>query len=236
MCHLSLMPKARKIAIMRIGIVGWGLEAQSAFRFFGPDHEYLIVNESPSKDFPTESDKIKIQFGAQVAPVGIGGQVEDLSYLRGVEDCDKIVFQPTAIFNLQKAYGDNQVFWTKATTAYDIFFENVPTKNIIGVTGTKGKGTTSTLIVEMLKATGCPVHIGGNIGTPILDLLPQIQADDWVVWELANFQLKTAHHSPHIGVCLMIVPEHLDWHPDMDDYLNAKADRKSTRLNSSHSS
>src|SRR6266404_5794461 len=207
---------------MKIGIVGWGLEAQSAYRFFGPEHEYLIVNEARQDDLPPESDKVKVQFLTNPAPPGIGGQVADLSYLQGIENCDKIVYQPTAYFNLQKAFGDNPDFWAKATTVYDIFFENCPTKNIIGITGTKGKGTTSTLIAKILEASGQTVHLGGNIGTPILDFLPDIQPDDWVVWELANFQLKTASHSPHIAVCLMITPEHLDWHPNLGDYLESK--------------
>jgi len=208
---------------MKIGIVGWGLEAKSAFKFFGPEHEYLIVNESAQDDFPAESEKIKVQYVKQQAPIGIGGQVSDLSYLEGIDKCDKIVYQPTSYFNLKKMFGQRQDFWPKTTTAYDIFFENCPTKNIIGVTGTKGKGTTSTLIYEMLQADNKTAHLGGNIGTPILEILPAIKQDDWVVWELANFQLKTASYSPHIGVCLMITPEHLDWHPNFEDYIGAKS-------------
>ena len=208
---------------MKIGIVGWGKEAQSAFRFFGSQHSYLIVNESAQDNFPSESEKVKVRYLPEKAPTGIGGQVQDLSYLEGIEACDKIVYQPTAYFNLKKYFGDNEEFWAKATTAHDIFFENCPSKNIIGVTGTKGKGTTSTLVAKVLEAQGRSVHIGGNIGTPILDLLPDIKADDWVVWELANFQLKPASHSPHIAVCLMITEEHLDWHPDIQDYIETKA-------------
>ncbi len=208
---------------MRIAIVGWGLESQSAFRYFGPQHEYLIVNESAQDDFPPESDQVKVRFLAGRAPVGIAGQVEDLSYLNGIDKYDKIIYQPTSYFNLKKVFGAEPEFWTKATTVYDIFFEQSPTKNIIGVTGSKGKGTTSTLIAKILQASGKTVHLGGNIGTPILDLLPDIKPDDWLVWELANFQLKTASYSPHIGVCLMITEEHLDWHPNMTDYLKAKS-------------
>lgn len=207
---------------MKIGIVGWGLEAQSAYRFYGPGHEYLIANEAKQDDFPTPSDKIRLQYLDNEAPAGIGGQVQDLSYLKGVENCDKIVYQPTAYFNLKKVFGDDDGFWAKATTVYDIFFENCPTQKIIGITGTKGKGTTSTLIAKLLEAAGETAHLGGNIGTPILDILPGVKADDWVVWELANFQLKAASHSPHIAVCLMITPEHLDWHPNFEDYLGSK--------------
>jgi len=208
---------------MKIAIVGWGLEGQSAYRYFGPEHEYLIVNESRQDNFPLESDRLKVRFLDILAPVGIGGQIQDLSYLEGIDQCDKIVYQPTAVFNLRRVFGDKPDFWAKATTVYDIFFENSPTKNIIGVTGTKGKGTTSTLIAKMLEAQGLDVHLGGNIGTPILDLLPKIKTDEWLVWELANFQLKPASYSPHIAVCLMITEEHLDWHPDFQDYLEAKA-------------
>ena len=207
---------------MKIGIVGWGLEAQSAYRFLGPDNEYLIVNETKQDDFPESSDKITVRYLEQDKPIGISGQVDDLSYLKGIDGCDRIVYQPTAYFNLKKYFGNSPAFWSKATTVYDMFFDKCSTKNIIGITGTKGKGTTSTLIARMLQASGKKVHLGGNIGTPILDLLPAIGSDDWVVWELANFQLKPASYSPHIGVCLMIVPEHMDWHPDMDDYVEAK--------------
>ena len=207
---------------MKIGIVGWGLEAQSAYRFFGPQNNYLIVNESAQDDFPPESEQVEVRYLPEKAPVGIGGQVQDLSYLEGIETCDKIVYQPTSYFNLEKFFGGNKELWAKTTTAYDIFFENSPTNKIIGVTGTKGKGTTSTLIAKILEAQGKAVHIGGNIGNPILDLLPDVKPDDWVVWELANFQLKPASYSPHIGVCLMITKEHLDWHPDMQDYIESK--------------
>jgi UDP-N-acetylmuramoylalanine--D-glutamate ligase len=207
---------------MRIGIVGWGLEAQSAYRYYGPEHKYLIVNESKNDDLPAESSSIKVQYLDHIHGHNLRGSVQDLSYLSGIQDCDKIIYQPTAYFNLKKVFGDDPDFWSKATTIYDIFYENQPTKNIIGITGTKGKGTTSALIAEMLKTAGKTVHLGGNIGTPILDLLPKIKPEDWLVWELANFQLKPAHHSPHIAVCLMVVPEHLEWHPNFEDYLEAK--------------
>lgn len=215
---------------MKIAIVGWGLEARSAYRFFGPEHDYLIVNEARQEDFPAQTDKVKVRYLERESPVGLGGQIDDLSYLEGIDKYDKIVYQPTSYFNLKKVYGEDRRFWDKATTAYDIFFEHTPTKNIIGVTGTKGKGTTSTLIAKMLASVfqrnsgsgGPRVFLGGNIGTPILDLLPELKPDDWVVWEMANFQLKPASYSPHVAVCLMIAQEHLDWHPDMDDYVEAK--------------
>lgn len=98
-----------------------------------------------------------------------------------------------------------------------------PTKNIIGVTGTKGKGTTSTLIARLLEGSGHKVHLGGNIGKSAIDLLKeQIQPEDYVVIEMSSFQLTDFKYSSHIAVCLMVVPEHLNVHSDMDEYLSAK--------------
>jgi UDP-N-acetylmuramoylalanine--D-glutamate ligase len=209
---------------MRIGIVGWGVEGQSAFNYFGPEHEYLIVNEHPPHDeLPAESDKIKIQYLKSDKPAGITGNVTDLSYLDDLEQCDRIIYSPTARKNLEKKFGVNQEFWAKATTERHIFFETVKTKNIIGVTGTKGKGTTSTLIFQMLQAAGKRSYLGGNIGRSVLDFVKDVSPDDWVVLELSNFQLYKFPYSPRIAVCLMITPEHLDWHPNLEDYIEAKA-------------
>lgn len=208
---------------MKIAIVGWGVEGQSAFRYFGPEHEYLIVNEEPRDDFPPESSKIKVQFVDQPRTPGLTGNVADLSYLNGIEFCDKIIYTPTVRKNLESVFPPDDPMWKKATTNQHIFFESIKTKNIVGVTGTKGKGTTSTLIARLLEAAGFKVHLGGNIGRPLLDFVNDIQPDDWVVLELANFQLYKLPYSPHIAVCLMIVREHMEWHPDMEDYLEAKA-------------
>lgn len=209
--------------VMKIGIVGWGIEGQSAFNYFGPENEYLIVNEHPRGDFPTESEKIKIQHVSEEKPRGVTSNVADLSYLEGLQNCDKIVYTPTACKNLEKYFGDEKAFWDKATTTLQIFFETVKTKNIIGVTGTKGKGTTSTLIYEMLQAAGKKTYLGGNIGNSVLGFVNEVQPDDWVVLELSSFQLHKFPYSPHIGVTLMIVPEHLDWHFGMSDYLESKS-------------
>ena len=75
----------------------------------------------------------------------------------------------------------------------------------------------------MLEAAGKRVFLGGNIGRSPLEFVDELQEDDWVVLETSSFQLIDATHSPHIAVCLMVVPEHLNWHADMAEYIAAKS-------------
>ncbi|MGH7203222.1 MAG: UDP-N-acetylmuramoyl-L-alanine--D-glutamate ligase [Candidatus Levyibacteriota bacterium] len=107
------------------------------------------------------------------------------------------------------------------TTGTSIFFANKKGK-VIGVTGTKGKSTTATLIYEMLKKADFDVHLGGNVGKPAIELLDILTKQSWTVLELSSFQLQDITMSPHISVLLRIIPEHLDYHKNMEDYIDAK--------------
>lgn len=108
------------------------------------------------------------------------------------------------------------------TSATKLFFDLCPAK-IIGVTGTKGKGTTATLIYKILKEAGKKAFLAGNIGEPMLGLLSKLDRDSWVVLELSSFQLMDLDKSPQIAVVLFITSEHLDYHQDRDEYLQAKS-------------
>jgi UDP-N-acetylmuramoylalanine--D-glutamate ligase len=107
------------------------------------------------------------------------------------------------------------------TSQTKLFFDLCPCK-IIGVTGTKGKGTTSSLIYEMLRKQGFDAYLGGNIGVPPLEFLDKLIKDSIVVLELSSFQLMDLNKSPHIAVMLMVTSEHLDWHSSVEEYIDAK--------------
>jgi UDP-N-acetylmuramoylalanine--D-glutamate ligase len=190
-----------------IAIVGYGEQGRSAFEYwFNQGNVVVICDQNPNLELPA-------------------GAIDKLgfNYLEDLHEFDLIVRSPSVhpqtIFD---ANPDHPEIATKITTNTNEFMSQCKAP-IIGVTGTKGKGTTSTLITRILEESGKKVHLGGNIGTPPLDMLKNsIQEDDVVVLELANFQIIDLKKSPHIAVCLMIVEEHLDWHKDMYEYVHTK--------------
>ena len=107
------------------------------------------------------------------------------------------------------------------TSEMEVFFDLCPCK-IIAVTGSDGKTTTTTLISEMLKRAGYTVHLGGNIGKPLLPEIENISEKDLAVVELSSFQLHTMHCSPAVAVMTNLAPNHLDMHKDMAEYVDAK--------------
>ncbi len=107
------------------------------------------------------------------------------------------------------------------TSEMEVFMECCPCK-IIAVTGSDGKTTTTTMISLLLKESGYEVHVGGNIGTPLLDQINEIKETDIVVLELSSFQLHSMRKSPDIAVITNISPNHLDVHKDYEEYIDAK--------------
>lgn len=186
---------------MKIAIAGYGIEGESSYRYYSQDsdNKITIVNEI--------NPEIPIPNGVQTL---IGRDV--FSKLYGY---DLIIRTPGLPPNKIKADG-------KIWSGTNEFFAKCPAK-IIGVTGSKGKGTTASLVANILESAGKKVWLVGNIGKPALDVLQYIKADDYVVYELSSFQLWDLEKSPQIAVVLFIEQEHLNVHTNMEDYIMAKS-------------
>ena len=112
-----------------------------------------------------------------------------------------------------------------ATSDVGIFFQTCPAR-IIGITGTRGKSTTTHLVWKMLSSKYPRVHYGGNIRRSVLGILPKIKKDDLVVLELSSFQLQDVaigRKSPRVAVFTNLMRDHLNWHRDMREYREAKS-------------
>ncbi len=155
------------------------------------------------------------------------GKREDFEWRLGqdefleLEKFDVIVRTP-GIHRYRQDLIDAEKAGVEITSKTKIFFDVCPAK-IIGVTGTKGKGTTSTLIYEMLKAAGKDVYIAGNIGLGMFDFFDKLNSESWMVLELSSAQLMDLHKSPHIAAVVMTTSDHLDWHKSLEEYLDSKA-------------
>src|ERR1035437_1390360 len=154
---------------------------------------------------------------ANGADVTILDEKQGEDYLDGLDDYDLVVRSPGIKISTLEKFVKRE----KITSQIKIFFDLCPCE-IIGVTGTKGKGTTSSLIYEMLKQQGFNAYVGGNIGLPPFEFVDNLNAQSKVVLELSSFQLMDLKKSPHIAVMLMITSEHLNWHNSVEEYIDAK--------------
>src|SRR3989338_1437373 len=184
------------LCLMKIAILGFGKEGKSALRFFKRTPRY------------------------KSAKVDILDEKQNKTYLEHLAAYDLIVKSPGVAFSLPevaKAYASGILF----TSATALFFDHAKGL-LIGITGTKGKGTTATLLYRMLRQCNKDVYLAGNIGIPILDILPKLTKDSTAVLELSSFQLHHLLFSPRIAVVLDIFPDHLDAHESFEEYLEAK--------------
>ena len=140
-------------------------------------------------------------------------------YLEGLDQ--EVIFRTPGMRPDVPALLEAQARGSVVTSEMEVFFQVCPC-HTIGVTGSDGKTTTTSVIAEMLKAAGKTVHLGGNIGRPLLPEIRDVKPEDVAVVELSSFQLISMRRSPNVAVITNLSPNHLDVHKDMDEYVNAK--------------
>lgn len=188
---------------MKVAIAGYGAEGQANYNYWRTQTDDITIcdENTPSRMIPESAKTI---FGE-----GVFSQLEDF---------DLVV--RTAGLRPDKIKTNGKIW-----SATNEFFKQCPV-SIIGVTGTKGKGTTSTLISKILEAAGFKTWLLGNIGVPALEVLEEIKNysgnNGIVVFELSSFQLWDLEKSPQTAVVLMIEPDHMDVHASMEEYVAAK--------------
>ncbi len=180
----------------RLLVLGFGREGRSTLRFLNkylPDVEVAVADKN-------EMDGVK-HYGNR--------------YLEAMYDYDIVIKTPGISL---KDFDTKGVTITSQT---DLFLSQFRGQTI-GITGTKGKSTTTTLIYHLLKSSGRDAILTGNIGIPCFDVIEDIKPESIVVYELSAHQLEYVHNSPHVGVLLNVFEEHLDHFGTMECYKTAK--------------
>lgn len=197
----------------KVAVLGFGIEGIDATKYMVAKKAQVTVFDQ--KEYG-QLDKMRLEFRKSGVTFSCGQ-----NYLHnGLSGFDIIVRSPS-FWRFMPAIIEAEKQGSLVTSTIKIFFDQFKGK-IIGVTGTKGKGTTSTLIANILATYGYNTFLAGNIGEPVLSLLPKTDKSAWAVLELSSFQLQDLNKSPNIAVVLFISCDHLDVHKNIDEYVRAK--------------
>jgi UDP-N-acetylmuramoylalanine--D-glutamate ligase len=201
--------QGRRVVVL--GLARSGVSVAKVFHQFGAE---VVVNDKKDRELCPEADELT----ALGISVLCGYHPDDLI----TEETALLVKNPGIPYSsppVQRAEELGVEVITEVEAAY--WLSPVP---IIGITGSNGKTTTTTWLGKILRDAGLKPIVAGNIGRPLCEAALEAAPDQWIVAELSSFQLKGTHaFRPHIAMLLNIAETHLDYHGDMDDYVNSKA-------------
>ncbi|MFA7685986.1 MAG: UDP-N-acetylmuramoyl-L-alanine--D-glutamate ligase [Candidatus Gracilibacteria bacterium] len=197
------MDKQTKIAILGLGVEGKAML------------EYLVRHNFLNITVCDQDIDV-----ANALPKGVSSQLGKDVYLNDLDKFE-VIFRTPGVKFLTPQIQLALIKGVKVTSCIKYFLENCPCP-VVGISGTKGKGTTATLIHEILQEGGYTSYLGGNIGKPPVTFLDDVKPNDVVVLELSSFQLQDLDVSPRYAVLLNTTNDHLDYHIDRDEYMRAK--------------
>ncbi|MBQ7960846.1 MAG: UDP-N-acetylmuramoyl-L-alanine--D-glutamate ligase [Clostridia bacterium] len=197
----------------KISVIGVGVSNAPLIRFLVDGG--AIVSAHDKKNASALGDIYK-----ELSALGVSFVLGE-GYLKEIPDGTEIIFKTPGLRGDVPELLAAKEKGIEVTSEMELFFELCPCE-IIAVTGSDGKTTTTTLIGEMLKKEGYTCHIGGNIGKPLVAELENMKPDDKAVLELSSFQLFSMKKSPKIAVVTNVTPNHLDWHKDFEEYIESK--------------
>jgi UDP-N-acetylmuramoylalanine--D-glutamate ligase len=210
---LRLGERARGLlAGQRALVIGLAREGLDLTKFLTAHGASVVVTDRKTE---AELDEATRQVAGPSVRFRLGGHaLEDL-------DSVDVVYASPGVPPEHELLAAARERGTRQSSLVELFFALCPAP-ILGITGSAGKSTTTSLIGEMFARAARDVFVGGNIGRPLLSKLEQMTEKSWVVMELSSFQLEQLHVSPHISLITNVTPNHLDRHPTMEAYWAAK--------------
>ena len=208
---MTLEEYVRSIREKSIGIIGIGVSNEPLITMLlSAGCHVTACDKRTAEEMGEEAEKL-LALGADLR---LGEDyLEDLDF--------DVIFRTPGLMPFEEHLVQARQRGSVITSEMEVFFQTCPCR-VIAVTGSDGKTTTTTIISELLKAAGFTVHLGGNIGKPLLCETPHMKEEDVAVLELSSFQLHSMLCRPSVSVITNISPNHLDKHKDFEDYVDAK--------------
>ncbi len=197
----------------KVAIIGLGVSNTPLIDYIHEKGAIVTVFDNKEKeDIPQDLIEKITNYGFNL----ISGK-DSLNELKGFD----IIFRSPSCLPTRSELEEESKRGAIVTTEIELLMKMAPCK-VIGITGTEGKTTTSSIIHAIIKESGIKCYLGGNIGTPLFTKLPEMTKEDIIVLEMSSFQLMGMGVSPDIALVTNIYPDHLNVHKDMDEYIEAK--------------
>ena len=198
-----------KLKNKNIAILGYGKEGKSTYKFLRKYIDTKITIIDRNENLYEQNEELKKDTNIDI--------VVGENYLDNLDIYDIIIKSP----GVKIPHDTNENIINKIYSQMELTLE-IYKERVIGVTGTKGKSTTSSLLYKVLKEQDIDCYLLGNVGNPIFDYIEDISDESLLIIEMSSYQLEMVNYSPHIGIILNLYEEHLNYHETKDDYFLSK--------------